>query len=219
LRLSRLFCMVLFFFLTIGAAIPDVHAQTTTMNPLNVPQVVVYGSPQQTAVTLVVSYQDAKPGDALVVGLYDDEKGEELMGTATASPDPCLPSSELSVITACIVSLVAASGQEEVTFRFSTTDNPHAPGEWRLKAISGLQGEDGEVIQGSLYSGGFSVQVVSAVEVNTGKTQTTPVARPTDSSVDALPVIVAVILGLFVVGAVSTLYDTRRKKRRAKRRR
>lgn len=222
LRLRRLLYMVLFLILTTGAT-PKVHAQTTRFLGLGFPGTVPYGSSQPTPVKLIVSHQDAKSGYLLVASLFDDEKQDFLRGTATGWPDPCLLAPELTVNTSCVVVLHTTSGQENVTFGFSTTDNPHDLGVWHLRAGSGLEYPDQRVIQGSLFSQGFPVQVVNATTQTTlppSTTATITITQSTQSnppSSNALPMLVALAM-IVVLIVIALAYNARKPRRRSKHR-
>jgi hypothetical protein len=164
--------LVLLVVLTIEIAASGVRAQTTGFLGFGSPSTVSYGSAEPVYIKVVVFYKDARPGYALIAGLFDDEKGGELKGSATGSPDPCAQAAEQTITTTCTVLLRGPSGQNNVTFGFATITNPHALGVWHLRVASGLEDSQGKIIQGSPFSYGFSVQVVNANAAGTGTTST-----------------------------------------------
>ena len=186
------------------------HAQTTKFMALSYPRQVEYQSPEPAVVEITVSYQNAKAGYLLVVGLFNDEKRDYLKGTATGSPDPCLLPPTLTTNTSCIVKLQAASGQEHVTFRFSTTENPHALGTWRLLMESGLESSERQVVSGSFFSHRFSVVVIPSITIQTSSQ--VPKTEATTPLGGGVSLIVAAIIVVGLV-AISLVYLTRRQKR------
>jgi hypothetical protein len=199
LRCRRLLQSILLVVLTIESAASGVRAQTTGFLGYGSPSTVPYGSAEPVYIKVVVFYKDAKPGYVLIAGLFDDEKGGELKGTATGSPDPCTLAAEQTINTTCAVLLRGPTGQNNVTFGFTPIANLHALGVWHLRVASGLDSQ-GKVVQGSLFSYGISVQVVNAVTARTGTTSTiSSTSSPSDGSNNGLVAVISVGLIIFIL--------------------
>lgn len=209
MKRRKLFPAVLLFVLTVAIVAPNVHAQSTKFLRLSYPRTVEYQSPQPAVVELTVSYQDAKAGYLLVLSVFDDDSQEYLKGTAMGSPDPCHLTTTQTANTSCAVQLRATSGQEHATFQFSTTENPHGLGIWRLLAESGLEYPDGRIISGSFFRHEFSISVVQLVEIQT--TSELPKTEALGPFGGNLSLIVGAVM-IVVIAAITVAYLTRRRK-------
>jgi hypothetical protein len=161
LRISR---TPLLFFLVISLvlALPNVHAQTTTITNLRHPVHAVAGSLDPLTVTATVSYQGAKANYTLRVGVLDMDSNNTLApGITMSGPDKCL--NQPVLLAYCVMKVPGSSGSESLEFRIGGIlgEYVHPPGNWNLNITAAMYDLNGNLIPGSVSSIPFGITLTT----------------------------------------------------------
>lgn len=135
-------------------------AQTTTIYQVDSPASAVAGSEYPLPVTVVVYYNNTIPGSQLVVGILDTELSPAglVSGVVVSSTDHCVNQPTLAAV--CAISVPNSSGVERINFQIGGIFGGKVePGSWELNATSLLEGPQNNLIQGSVSSKLFKINL------------------------------------------------------------
>jgi len=139
---------------------PNVFAQTTTITDVSYTKTALFDIDTQTPTPLLIvnatiGYGDAGVGDYLLVGVFDLDSGNPVLGMGSSSPQPC---SSTVGIAGCLVPLAKRRGMERMSF---SLDHPKEV--WNLALIAALLDNASDPIANSYSDYTFTITVQTAL--------------------------------------------------------
>lgn len=161
MRFARWLVCALALITTLNLVAPSVHAQQTSIIDLTYPRTALFDLDSSTldAPTLIsttVAYHNAKPGDYLMVEIFQLVDGSLAKGSAFSTSN-CIPTVQSYAV--CIIGVRSESGSSE--FRFSLTSRPMRY--WNLAIIAMLTNSSLSPIYDSESDSTFTITVYTAL--------------------------------------------------------
>jgi hypothetical protein len=152
-------CAILLFLLKA----PNVMAQTTTITRVSYTKTALFDIDTQRPnppliVNATVGYGDAKPGDYLIVGVFDLDSGNLVTGLGSSSPQSCSTTTQSA---GCLIPLNKERGSERMQFSLE-----HPQVVWNLALIAALLDNAAHPIPNSYSDYTFTITVKSALTLS-----------------------------------------------------
>jgi hypothetical protein len=222
LSLRGTFLATAFMILALSALTVPVQAQTVTVAKVDHPQSVVYGGSELLSVQALIEYSRAGKGTdyLLTVTLLDLAANSSIRGndvTLIANPTPCggIPNYVPQGSTFCPVVLRSPNGSETVQFSFSSS-HAAVPPVWNL-AIRAALGQVNAPLPSATNMYNFTIPVTAQQEF-VSTLPTNPTASP-EIDAGSSSQIEFIVLVIFVLFLLMTVYAVWPKKKRPKARR
>ena len=151
---------------------PSAYAQTTTITDVSFTKTTLFDIDTQTPTTPIIvnatiSYEDAKAGYYLAVGIFDLDDGNLVRGLGSSTPQPCSSTAEFA---GCIVPLSDNQGSERMQFSLG---RPKAV--WNLALIAAILDNAQTPISSSFSDYTFTIEARSALTLAVNLPNNVPV--------------------------------------------
>lgn len=180
-RCAMMFLISFLLAVSVLSAVPDIHAQTTSISNLSYPTAPVPSGGARVTFDVTYSSLSSSKGDVLLAFVFDGATSTYASGSGSSSPDKCLPlgATQLNGKAVCGWFLASSSGTEHLTFdlQFSTHRTTY-----NLVATAAVATTAGEAIFTSLSEQKFSITAGSKLKLTVDTQSTVPI------TIDGTPV-------------------------------